>query len=175
MEFVPLSLEGVFGIISNPTFDDRGAFMRVFDKSNPIDSFVLTQASVVTNPVVGTLRGLHFQAEGYAETKIVHCISGSVFDVVVDLRKSSTTFKEHLSVSLGLMEAFQGILIPKGFAHGYLTCNANSTLLYFMDQSYNAEFAKGIAWNDPMLKIDWPNSPTVISTRDSSFPSIESI
>lgn len=175
MDLVSLGPQGVFGIISNSTFDERGAFARVWDESIFLDSMKLIQASVATNPKKGTLRGLHFQSSDFAENKIVQCISGSVFDVVVDLREDSSTFRQHFSIQLGIEQEYQGILVPKGFAHGYLTLSPNSTLLYFMDNVHAPEFAMGLNWNDPALKIPWPSSPRVMSNRDRNFPMLNSL
>ena len=173
MEFVPLGATGVFGIISAPLFDDRGSFARVWDQTILGELISITQVSVATNPLARTLRGIHFQAKEYAETKIVQCITGLVFDVVVDLREESSTYKQYFSVLLGPNEKFQGIVIPKGFAHGYLTLMANSTLLYFMDQIYVPESAQGIAWDDQTLQINWPSAPLVISSKDRQLPMLK--
>lgn len=175
MELVPLELTGVFGIKSPTSVDERGSFLRVWDKENFRNHIDLTQASVAINPKARTLRGLHFQKEPHSETKIVQCVLGSIFDVVVDLRKNSSTFGKHLSIRLGPGDIYQGIVVPKGFAHGYLTLEDNCMLLYFMDKSYVPESAKGIVWNDPTLQIVWPYEPKMISTRDRNFPVIESL
>jgi dTDP-4-dehydrorhamnose 3,5-epimerase len=92
-----------------------------------------------------------------------------VFDVLVDIRKNSSTFGQHQSLFLGPQESFQGVFVPTGFAHGYITLAPNSTLLYFMDQPYIPDMARGIIWNDPSLNIDWPCDPVIISERDRAF------
>jgi dTDP-4-dehydrorhamnose 3,5-epimerase len=173
MELISLELEGVFGINSSASFDERGSFLRVWNKEKLTNQIDLNQVSVANNPKIGTLRGLHFQKDPHAETKIIQCVVGSVFDVVVDLRRESRTCGKYLSIQLGPKEKYQGIIVPKGFAHGYLTLEVNSTLVYFMDYPYVPESANGIVWNDPNLHIDWPFEPEIISDRDRNFPTIK--
>jgi dTDP-4-dehydrorhamnose 3,5-epimerase len=175
MVLVPLEIAGVFGIKSSTSTDERGSFLRVWEKSNFNEQFALNYASVAVNPKKRTLRGLHFQTAPHSEMKVVQCILGSVFDVVVDLRKGSSTYGKHLSIRIGSKEMYQGIMVHKGFAHGYLTLEANSTLLYFMDEPYVFESSKGIIWNDPALQIAWPHEPRIISDRDRNFPVIENL
>jgi dTDP-4-dehydrorhamnose 3,5-epimerase len=175
MELISLNLEGVFGIISPTSFDERGSFLRVWDQKNLKKHIELNQGSVAMNPKPRTLRGLHLQTDPHAETKIIQCILGSVFDVVVDFREDSSTYGQYISIRLGPKETYQGIIVPKGFAHGYMTLDVNSTLLYFMDYPYVKESAKGIVWNDPALRIAWPYAPEVISDRDRNFPQINSL
>ena len=93
-----------------------------------------------------------------------------MFDVIVDLRQESSTFGNHLEVVLGLSSAYIGLFVPSGCAHGYVTLEQDSTLIYFMDKEYSAENSKGIHWEDPKLQIQWPIKPTVISARDQSWP-----
>lgn len=175
MELSPLSLSGAFAISSPASIDTRGSFLRVWDNEVYFNYLHLIQASAATNPQARTLRGLHFQKSPYEETKIVQCVSGSVFDVIVDLRTSSLTFENYFSIIIGPEEEYQGVLVPKGFAHGYLTLEANSTLLYFMDSPYVPESSGGIIWNDISLGIKWPFEPDVLSARDQSFPSLKSL
>lgn len=170
MEFEPLELDGVFGIASTAKQDDRGSFLRVWDSSFFASYLDLSQGSVAVNTKSLTLRGLHFQSSPNAETKIIECIQGEVFDVVVDIREGSSSYGTYVAVRLGPNQKYQGVLAPKGYAHGYLTLEPNSILLYFMDQPYVEESAKGILWNDPDLHIAWPDKPEVISERDRNFP-----
>jgi len=175
VDLKPLGLKGVFGIVSSTFIDERGSFVRVWNQEIFSDYLGLNQSSVVINPKERTLRGLHYQSNPNSETKIVQCIAGSVFDVVVDIRPGSSTFCKFISIRLGPKEKFQGILVPKGFAHGYLTLESNSILLYFMDQPFVPESAKGIVWNDSNLQIPWPYRPEVMSARDAEFPHIKSL
>jgi len=175
VDLTSLDLDGVFGIHSSLSSDKRGSFLRVWETEHLNNHIELNQASVAINPKARTLRGLHYQTTPYAETKVIQCIAGSVFDVVVDLRKDSSTYGEHIAIKLGPNERYQGILVPRGFAHGYLTLEANSTLLYFMDQLYVPEFAKGIIWDDTSLRIAWPCEPEIISDRDQNLPTMKSL
>ena len=173
MEFVPLAIDGVFGIISESNTDSRGFLVRVWDKDSLFDNFNLVQSSFVLNPQKNTLRGLHYQNYPHSENKVVQCVSGKAFDVIVDLREKSKTFREHLEVSLGPNETFIGVLIPVGCAHGYLTLEENTCLIYFMDKEYFPESAQGLLWNDPLLGINWPTQPDLISERDSKWQGLE--
>ncbi len=173
MEFVPLEIDGVFGIKSETSIDSRGSFTRVWDKSSPLGDFNLIQSSFVLNPLKNTLRGLHYQTYPYSENKVVQCISGKVFDVIVDLREESKSFRKHLEVSLGPNENFLGVLIPIGCAHGYITLEENTSLLYFMDKEFCPESARGLFWNDPLLGINWPTEPDLISERDSKWQRLD--
>jgi len=116
------------------------------------------------------LRGLHFQKEPYAEDKLIHCLKGRVFDVIVDLRKDSPTFGEHITAELCVGK---GLLAPKGCAHGFLTLEDESELLYCCTTAYHADSASGIRWNDPALNIEWPFEPIVISKADETRPTLE--
>ena len=173
MEFVPLAIDGVFGIISESKIDSRGFLVRVWDKYSLFDNFNLVQSSFVLNPQKNTLRGLHYQNYPHSENKVVQCVSGKVFDVIVDLRENSETFREHLEVCLGPDETFIGVLIPVGCAHGYLTLEENTSLIYFMDKEYFPESAQGLLWDDPLLGINWPTQPDLISERDSKWQGLE--
>ena len=108
--------------------------------------------------------------EPFSENKIVECISGKVFDVVVDLRMESHTYGKHLEIEIGPLESHIGLFIPAGFAHGYLTLETDSTLIYFMDKEYSAENSAGLLWRDPNLSINWPFEPSLISERDLQWP-----
>lgn len=173
MEFIPLEIEGVQGIVEKTRIDCRGSLTRVWDSNSILERFKLNQSSIVLNPTSGTLRGLHFQNEPFAENKVVECVTGRVFDVIVDLREKSDTFGRHIEVIIGPSETYLGLFIPAGCAHGYLTLEPDSTLLYFMDKEYSAENSKGIRWNDPKMQIKWPIEPSIISARDNSWPTFE--
>ena len=170
MEFIPLEIEGVFGIIEEPQLDSRGSLTRIWDSNSVLGEFKLKQSSIVTNPKLGTLRGLHYQREPFSESKVVECVSGKVFDVIVDLREGSSTYGRYLEVVLGPIETYLGLLVPPGCAHGYQTLEDNSTLVYFMDREYSSENSHGINWNDPTLSINWPRVPSLVSERDSKWP-----
>ncbi len=170
MEFIPLEIEGAFGIIEEPQLDSRGSLTRVWDSNSVLGNFKLNQSSIVTNPKSGTLRGLHYQREPFSESKVVECVSGKVFDVIVDLREGSSTCRKILEVVLGPTETYLGLFVPPGCAHGYLTLEENSTLIYFMDREHSLENSHGINWDDPSLSINWPKVPSLVSERDSKWP-----
>jgi len=174
MKFTPMELEGVYGIIEEPYSDSRGTLTRVWDSNSMLGKFALIQSSIVTNPMIGTLRGIHFQTPPFSENKVVECINGRVFDVVVDLREDSFTYGRHLEILLGPFETYLGLFIPAGCAHGYLTLEPDSTLLYFMDKEYSPEHASGIPWNDRTFSVNWPQIPKIISERDSNWPDFQS-
>lgn len=169
MNLVELGLEGVYGVESFNSKDDRGSFLRVFEAPFLEGKFEIIQGSIAINPTENTLRGLHYQENPNAESKLVQCVTGQVFDVILDIRPDSPSYGQHLSLLLGSKQIYQGVFIPKGFAHGYLTLEPNSSLLYFMDQPYNPTSSRGIFWNDPALKINWPCDPVLISERDRNF------
>ena len=173
MEFIPLVVDGVFGIISESHVDSRGSLTRVWDKKSPLGNFDLAQSSVVLNPKARTLRGLHFQTIPFSENKVIECVSGRVFDVIIDLRPESSTYKKQLAIHLGPDEKFLGVHVPAGCAHGYLTLEEDSTLIYFMDREYSVKNSRGLLWNDSSLSINWPSEPALISEQDKSWPSLQ--
>ena len=123
------------------------------------------------NNLKGTIRGMHFQKEPHQEKKLVRCIKGSVFDVIIDLRKESETFLKYISIELSEKNKTM-ILIPENFAHGFQTLEDNTELLYHHTEFYNKEFEDGLLYNDPQLKITWPLPVTVISEKDKGYTPI---
>jgi dTDP-4-dehydrorhamnose 3,5-epimerase len=166
--FRQLPLQGSFVIDPKKNNDDRGFFSRVFCEaifaSKGIDSKIC-QINVSFNERRGTLRGLHYQKPPNSEQKIVRCISGSIWDVIVDLRKNSTTygnwFGETLSAENRLM-----MLIPKGFAHGYISLEDKSEIIYFSSTAYSPNSEETLNWNDSSVQIQWPIAPIYISEKD---------
>lgn len=142
-------------------------YSRIFcAKELPLE---FLQVNILTNTQKGTLRGLHYQEEPHAEDKLVHCIRGSLFDVMVDLRPASPTFGQIYSEVLKLGNA---LLIPKGFAHGFQTLEDDTHLLYFCSEYYEPKAASGISWCDPELNIPWPLEPTILSEADQNWPTL---
>lgn len=172
---IPLQIEGVFGLVTEPKIDERGSLTRIWEENFALSRFHIKQISITNNPVKFTLRGLHYQKLPFFENKVIYCNSGKIFEVVLDLRNDSLTFGKHLTVETGSACEFQGLLVPLGCAHGYMTLEPNSSLIYFMDNFYSAENARGILWNDPSLNIDWPSQPLIISKRDKSWPLLNSL
>ena len=170
---VPLKIEGSFALASSSISDSRGTLTRIWEKNLTPNEFSFEQISVVDNPRSFTLRGLHYQKFPYSETKIIQCISGKVFDVILDLRKESNSYRKHITQEIGPSSEYQGLVVPSGCAHGYMTLEANSTLIYCMDNIYSVKNSYGVLWNDQNLKIEWPFMPTVISKQDSNWPELD--
>jgi len=158
MEFRELDIEGVFEITPREMPDDRGFFMRVYDSSE-FERAGLHREWLQENHSrsvrYGVIRGLHFQREPYAETKLVRCIRGEIFDVVVDLRAGSPTFGRWVGVNLS-EENKKMLFVPRGFAHGICALTGVTDVVYKVDNIYAPEFEGGIIWNDSSLGITWP-------------------
>lgn len=171
MIFTETKLKGVFMIEPEKLEDDRGFFARVFDSKAFGElglKFNLVEASISFNKKKGTLRGMHYQVEPYGESKIVRCTRGKIFDVTVDLRLGSETFKKYFAIELG-EENRRMLFIPKGFAHGFMTLEDNCEISYQMDQVFSPEHARGFRWDDKTFNIVWPMKPKMISTKDLSW------
>lgn len=170
MEFLKTKFKNAFLINFSSFTDDRGSFFRFyceneFKKNNINVKWVQMNHSI--NKKKGTLRGMHFQVEPYSEIKLVRCIKGSVFDVIVDLRKDSDTYLQWQSFELS-PENNNAILIPKGFAHGFQTLEKNSELIYLHSEYYNKEYERGLNFDDKSLNIKWPLKKIIISDKDYS-------
>lgn len=175
MKFHELPLPGLFAIESERLADERGYFSRLFCR----DSFAarglaadFPQCSLSHNTSSRTLRGLHYQAPPQAEAKIVNCISGRVFDVVVDLRPGSDSFGRWHAEELAAGDD-RALYIPAGCAHGFLTLAEHSELHYMISVPHDPDSARGVRWDDPQLAIAWPEAPRVISERDRQLPTLE--
>lgn len=172
MLFTETALKDSFLIKPEKINDERGYFTRIFDKNEfkkrgLVSDFV--QDSISFNRIKGTIRGMHFQLCPFEEAKIVTCIKGKIFDVVIDLRSSSKTFKHWFNFELDA-EIGNMIYIPKGIAHGFQTLEDNTTVSYKMSEYFNPNLYRGLRWNDPFFNIKWPLKPTMISKKDLSFP-----
>lgn len=157
--------------------DHRGLFFESFKQEQVqklIPNLTFVQDNHSQSDQKGTLRGLHFQTAPYAQTKLIHVVQGKIWDVIVDIRPSSPQFGKWTSTELSAENSMQ-VLIPQGFAHGFITLTDNSITLYKVDSVYSKEHAKVISWNDPQLKIDWPLQPAVLSEQDQSAPTLEQV
>jgi dTDP-4-dehydrorhamnose 3,5-epimerase len=167
----PVPLEGAFVVEPEPIADERGSFARTFSVSEfeaaGLDTSV-SQCSVSVNKRAGTLRGMHYQTSPHAESKLVRCTAGAIYDVIVDLRPRSATFKQWFSVELS-RENRLSIFIPKGFAHGFQTLSDDAEVYYQISVPYEPSAAAGVRWNDPAFGIRWPEATRIISARDSSY------
>jgi dTDP-4-dehydrorhamnose 3,5-epimerase len=162
-------IEGVYEIRLEPRRDERGFFMRVYDeeffkKAGLHRHWV--QENHSRSEKKGVLRGLHFQFPPFAETKLIRCVRGAVYDVFVDLRKGSPAFGKWGSVELS-EEKHNMAYIPRGFAHGFCTLSEESEVVYKVDNPYTPEAECGLLWNDPDLAIAWPVTRPVLSEKDA--------
>jgi dTDP-4-dehydrorhamnose 3,5-epimerase len=175
MKYLETKLEGVWEVRIEPQVDERGFFARTWCQNefqarglNPR----LVQSSISFNTRKGTLRGMHYQIEPHAETKSVRCTRGAIYDVILDLRVKSATFKDWIAVVLSA-ETRNMVYVPEGCAHGFLTLEDESEVFYAMSEFYDAESARGVRWDDPAFRITWPRNVEVISERDRTYPDFE--
>ena len=177
LEFRETPLVGAFVIVPITHNDDRGSFGRLFDEAlfrgRGLDPS-LAQASFSYNVTARTLRGMHYQREPWAETKLVRCTRGKVFDVIVDLRVGSPTRLGWFGVELDERTRI-AIYIPAGFAHGFVTLTPDAELHYQISTPYHSGSSAGLRWDDPSLAIDWPIKPDVISERDANYPLLDEV
>jgi dTDP-4-dehydrorhamnose 3,5-epimerase len=170
--FTETKLQGAFVIEPEKHEDDRGFFARTFCRrefdARGLDSRV-AQCSVSFNKRKGTLRGMHSQVAPFGETKLVRCTAGAIFDVIIDLRPSSPTYKRYEGVELSARNGNM-LYIPEGFAHGFQTLEDNSEVFYQMSQFYAPEHARGVRWDDPAFGIKWPPAERTILERDRTYP-----
>ena len=172
MIFTETAISDVVIVDPTPAHDARGCFARLHCPEDFADAgypFMPVQTSLSRNTAKGTLRGLHWQDPPFAEAKLVRVVRGRIFDVVVDLRRESPTFKEWVGTELSA-EAARALLLPQGVAHGFLTLVSDTDVLYQIASVHVTNAAKGARWNDPAFAIEWPAKPRVISERDLSFP-----
>ena len=175
MQINPLKLKGSYEIKLRPFTDERGFFMRTYDKAIFAEQgldFDWLQENHAMSREKYTLRGLHFQLPPYAETKLLRCTRGAVLDVFVDLREGSPTFGEWDSVRLSAEEKNM-VLVPKGFAHGYLTLDDKSEVAYKVDSPYHPDSERAIRWSDPELKINWGIDMPLLSEKDRNAPLLQ--
>jgi len=154
--------------------DHRGFFSEVYNKKTLAEAGIditFVQDNHAFSAEKGTVRGLHFQISPFAQDKLVRVVRGSVFDVAVDLRRGSPTYGKHVSVVLSA-EAWNQILVPIGFAHGLMTLEPDTEVLYKVSNYYSAEHDKGLLWNDPALGIEWPvaEDEAILSAKDKVQP-----
>jgi len=175
VRFHETPLHGVVLIELEPAEDERGSFARTFCEDEFARAGIAMRARQINlshNARAGTLRGLHYQDAPHGENKVVQCVRGRVFDVVLDLRRQSPTYRCWHGVELA-PQLRRTIFIPEGCAHGFLTLEDSSDLFYLMGNSFVPEAGRGVRWNDPAFRIEWPVRPQVISTRDASYPDFQ--
>lgn len=172
MRFTESPLRGAFVVELEERTDDRGFFARAFCAKEFADHGIndkVVQANVSYNHVAGTLRGMHYQVPPAAETKFLRCTRGAIFDVIVDLREGSATRGQHFGAELTAANR-KAILVPEGFAHGFVTLADESEVLYLVSEFYTPGCERGLRFDDPKLGIQWPRPVAVISEKDASWP-----
>lgn len=172
MRFTETPLGGAFLIDLEPVEDERGFFARTYCeeefRSRGLDSRI-AQCSMAFSRRRGTVRGMHYQREPYAEVKLVRCTRGGVYDVIIDLRPHSPTFRHCFAAELTAANR-RMLYIPTGFAHGYQTLEDATEITYQMSTPYHPEAAAGVRWDDPAFGVRWPLAVSVIAERDLSYP-----
>jgi len=175
MIFTETPLKGACIIDLERLEDERGFFARTWCQREFEAhglSTELAQCNISFNRREGTLRGMHYQSAPHAETRIVRCTSGAVYDVIVDLRPQSATFKRWFSTEL-TAENHRMLYVPEGFAHGFITLRDNTEVFYQMTEFYAPEFACGVRWNDPAFGIEWPGKIQVMAEHDRRYPDFQ--
>jgi dTDP-4-dehydrorhamnose 3,5-epimerase len=171
MRFDDLPVAGAYAIELEPHLDERGFFARSWSaqefRVRGLEPAV-AECSISLNRKAGTLRGLHYQASPHAEAKVVRCTRGSAFDVIVDLRRSSATFKRYAAITL-TADNRTAVYVPEGCAHGFETLDDDTEIVYQINREYVPGHARGVRWDDPTFAISWPSPPIVISDRDREF------
>ena len=172
MIFTPTPLAGAFVIEPEPLEDARGLFARTWCQrelaARGLDTRI-AQCSTSFNKRKGTLRGMHYQAAPFAETKIVRCTRGSLYDAIIDLRPDSPTFTRSFTTVLSA-DNRKAMYVPAGFAHGFQTLEDDTEVFYQMSDFYSAEHSRGVRWNDPAFGLQWPPDERTIVDRDRAYP-----
>lgn len=175
MIFKPTPLEGAYTIDLEMRGDDRGFFARFFCENEFRDAGLESKFVQVNNSLTekaGTLRGLHYQLPPAAEVKVVRCIRGALWDVILDLRAGSPTFGKWFGAELSA-ENRTMMYVPRGFAHGFVTLTENTEALYLVSTFYAPDAERGVRFNDPKHGIEWPIAPVEISDKDRNWPDLD--
>jgi dTDP-4-dehydrorhamnose 3,5-epimerase len=171
MKISTLDIPGALIVDVEELSDERGFFARTFCRQEFAAhglSTSIAQSSISFNKLRGTLRGMHYQTKPHEEAKLVRCTKGVIYDVIIDLRNDSPTFKQWLSVELSA-DNHRGLYIPEGVAHGFLTLADDCEVLYQISEFFHPECASGVRWNDPAFGIHWPEKVCIISERDQRY------
>lgn len=172
MRFTPTDIAGVLRVEADAHRDDRGLFARLQCPEEFAAAgldFAPVQTSLSRNPHLHTLRGMHYQPAPNAETKLVRVSRGRIFDVAVDLRPDSPTYRRWTAAELSA-ENLVALLIPEGVAHGFLTLEPDTDVIYQIAPAYRPGHEAGVRWDDPAFAIAWPAPPALISPRDATYP-----
>lgn len=172
MIFTETKLSGAFIIDIEPREDKRGFFARSWCEDEFKEHGLnprLVQCNISFNKKRGTLRGMHYQTAPFAEAKVVRCTMGAMYDVIIDLRPVSPTFKQWISVEL-TAENRRALYVPEEFAHGFQSLMDNTEVFYQMSEFFHSECALGVRWDDPAFEVVWPTESPIISNKDSKYP-----
>lgn len=175
MIFQETTLKGSYVIEVDKIGDERGFFGRLWCEQEMKGHGLKTnivQANCSKSKKKGTIRGLHFQMNPYQETKLIRCTRGAIYDVIIDLRPESPTFKKWFGVKL-TEDNYKMLYVPENFANGFLTLEDNSEAYYMTTQVYNATAERGIRWNDPSFNIQWPTEVEAISSKDENHKNFD--
>lgn len=175
MKYIETPLKGAYIIELEPIKDNRGFFARAYCEKQFVERDLETiypQINISYNHSIGTWRGFHYQASPYQEVKVVRCVRGAIWDVIIDLRRDSDTYCKSFGVELSETN-YKALYVPEDFAHGYLTLEFNSTVLYQVSEEYNKKAERGVMWNDLAFDLVLPMDPIVISDRDKVHPKYE--
>jgi dTDP-4-dehydrorhamnose 3,5-epimerase len=173
--FKETPLPGAFVLELDRRVDERGFFARTYCERELAEHGLPVswpQCNLSRNIRAGTLRGLHYNAAPHREAKLVRCVAGAIWDVIVDLRAGSATRFRWFGLTLSAEEG-NALYIPEGFAHGFVTLGDGADVFYHMGRFFEPEAARGLRWNDPRIGIQWPVTPAIISARDQSYPDFD--
>ena len=177
MKFEPIPLPGAWAISLEPHEDDRGYYARSYCRreleAHGIDP-TMVQMNTVFSKSAGTLRGMHYQTDPRAETKLVRCIRGALYDVMVDMRPDSPTYLQYFGIELSA-ENRQMVYVPGNFAHGFLSMEDNTEACYMVGEYYAPDCERGFCHDDPAIGIQWPIPAAVLSEKDKSWPPLEGV
>ena len=175
MKLIETPITGAYILDIDRLGDDRGFFARVFCRHEFKDLGLtreIVQINNSFNSQTGTLRGLHYQLPPHEETKIIRCVRGALFDLILDLRPRADTYGQSFGCELSA-ENRRMMYVPKGVAHGFITVVDDTEVMYFMDEFYAPQFERGVRWNDPQFNLTWPMAPLVISDKDAERPDFD--
>lgn len=172
MEIIETGLKDCYEVVPNVFGDNRGYFMETFNEQRYRDAgmdYHFVQGNQSYTKEKGTLRGLHFQTEPFTQAKLVSCLQGELYDVVVDLREGSPTYKKWVKVYLSGDNKHQ-LMVPRGFAHAFITISNDVIFTYMVDNLYSKEHDAGVLWSDPEFNIDWGIESPILSQKDKVQP-----
>jgi dTDP-4-dehydrorhamnose 3,5-epimerase len=172
MIFTNTKLVDAYIIELEKRYDDRGFFSRSWCQKEFADHGLnpsLVQVNISYNKKCGTLRGMHYQLKPFQESKLVRCVRGAIYDVIIDLRQSSSTYQQWLGVQL-TADNYKMLYVPEGFAHGFQTLEDNTEVTYQVSEFYAPQFEGGVRYDDPAFGIFWPVDVQVISDKDRNWP-----